>query len=50
MSEQQYAYPFDPTGQASGNLIQNERHVINPQTTTTIISLCLWLVRSLKKT
>lgn len=30
MSEQQYAYPFDPTGQASDNLILNERHVINP--------------------
>jgi hypothetical protein len=30
MSEQEYAYPFDPTGQLDSNLIVNERHTINP--------------------
>jgi len=30
MSEQNYAYPFDPTGQESTNRIINERHTINP--------------------
>lgn len=30
MSEQPYAYPFDPTGTATSNRIINERHTINP--------------------
>lgn len=30
MTDQQYAYPFDPTGESSDNLIVKESHVINP--------------------
>lgn len=30
MTQQSYAYPFDPTGALSSNLISNEQHTISP--------------------
>lgn len=32
MSEQVYAYPFDPTGKKPSNLVQGEMHTVSPQT------------------